>query len=232
MNPAQPNKTARASDDVLKEESARYALLRRIAPALRHHLAGTMQPIGMVSAIMERRLQAAQPDLVVLRDNSKSISTLSRSAASASMDLITWIAPRENGVISLQAGVEECVGMLSTDLAFRGFTVVNNITSAAMSTPVFGLRSVFTAALIALTDAALAPASIVISSEPADDHTRVLITVSSEPGATPPEDPRAYRKLDWADVGALAAAEQVGLVHEAGRAEMRFAAVQDADVTV
>ncbi|WP_372828047.1 hypothetical protein [Polaromonas sp.] len=223
---------ARASQDVFQEESARYALLRRIAPALRHHLAGTMQPIGMVSAIMERRLQAEQPDLGVLRDNSKSISTLSRSAASAGMNLITWIAPKENGIVSLQAGVEECVGMLGTDLAFRGFTVANNITAATMSTPISGLRNVFTAALIALTDTALVPASIEISSEPADGHTLVLITVSSEPGATPPENPRAYRKLGWADVGALANAEQVGLVHEAGRAEMRFAAVQDADVTV
>lgn len=222
---------AELSQTVFQEESARYALLRRIAPALRHHLAGTMQPIGMVSAIMERRLQAEQPDLGVLRDNSKSISTLSRSAASATMNLLTWIAPKDNGVVLLQAGVEECVGMLATDLAFRGFTVANNITAATMSTPMSGLRNVFTAALIALTDTARVPASVEISSEAADDHTRVLITVSSEPGATLQEDPRAYRQLGWSDVGALATAEQVGLVHEAGRAEMRFASVQNADVT-
>lgn len=216
----------------LQEESARYALLRRIVPALRHHLAGAMQPIGMVSAIMERRLQAAQPDLNVLRDNSKSLSTLSRSAASASMNLITWVAPRENGAVAIHAGIEECVGMLVTDLAFRGFTVVNNITPSDMATPVFALRSVFTAALIALADAAMAPARIMISSEAADGQTRVLIRVSSAPGAAPAEDPRAYRKLGWADVQALASAEHVGLSHGADHAEIRFTAAENADVIV
>ncbi|MES2384713.1 MAG: hypothetical protein V4593_09210 [Pseudomonadota bacterium] len=219
-------------EDLLKEESARYALLRRIAPTLRHHLAGAMQPIGMVSAIMERRLQAAQPDLAVLRDNSKSISTLSRSAASASMNLITWVAPKDNGAVSIHEGVEECVGMLSTDLAFRGFTVTNHITPSDMATSIFALRSVFTGALIALTDAAPVPAAITISCEAVDGRSRVLISVSSEPGAAAAEDPRAYRKLEWNDVLALARAEQVGLVHAADRAEMVFTAALNADVTV
>lgn len=228
--PAAPSVNAGHQD--LHEESARYALLRRITPTLRHHLAGAMQPIGMVSAIMERRLQAAQPDLNVLRDNSKSISTLSRSAASASMNLITWVAPRENGVVTIHAGVEECVGMLSTDLAFRGFTVVNNIVAADMATPVFALRSVFTAALIALTDTALAPASIVISSEAVDGQTRVFISVTSEPGAAAAEDPRSYRKLGWDDVQVLASAEAVGLSHGIDRVEMHFTAAENADLTV
>jgi hypothetical protein len=219
-------------DAELKEESARYALLRRIAPTLRHHLAGAMQPIGMVSAIMDRRLQAAQPDLGVLRDNSKSISTLARSAASASMNLITWVAPKENGAVSIHEGVEECAGMLATDLAFRGFTVDNTIAPSDMATSVFALRSVFTAALIALTDNALTPAAITISADAADGKSRIVISVISEPDAVAADDPRAYRKLGWDDVQALASAEQVGLKHAAGRVEMWFTAAVNADVTV
>jgi hypothetical protein len=204
---------AASSRELLREESARYALLRRIAPTLRHHLAGAMQPIGMVSAIMDRRLQAAAPDLTVLRDNSKSISTLARSAASASMNLITWVAPKENGAVSIHEGVEECVGMLATDLAFRGFTVTNNITPSDMATPVFALRSVFTAALIALTDHALTPASLTISADAADGRARVLISVGSEPGA-------------------VATAEGVGLKHSADRVEVLFTPAVNADMTV
>jgi hypothetical protein len=214
------------------EEAARYALLRRVAPALRHHLAGTLQPIGMVAAIMDRRLQAAQPDLTVIRDSSKSISTLTRSAASASMALLTWLAPKENSVGPLHTSVEECVGMLTTDLAFRGFSVSNTIEASDIATSVYALRSVFTAALIALTDAALTPARIVISSDAADGQIRVVISVSSEPGAVATDDPQSYRKLSWDDVQALATADQVGLIHEAGRAEMHFTAAENADVTV
>ncbi len=224
--------TARDLQNPAAEEAARYALLRRVAPALRHHLAGTLQPIGMVAAIMDRRLQAAQPDLTVIRDSSKSLSTLTRSAASTSMGLMTWLAPKENVAGPFHASVEECVGMLNTDLAFRGFSVSNTITSSDMATSVFALRSVFTAALIALTDAALTPASIVISSEAAGGQIRVVISVSSESGAVAAEDPQSYRKLGWDDVQALATAEQVGLSHEAGRAEMHFTAAENADVTV
>ncbi len=223
---------ALAGHSTVREESARYALLRRIAPALRHHIAGTLQPIGMISAIMERRLQASEPDLTVLRENSKSISTLSRAAASTCMNLITWVAPKENDLAPLQAGVEECVGMLATDLAFRGFTVVNNIGPTKVAMSVFALRTVFTAALIALTDSARAPASVVLSSESGDGQTRVLFTVISDGGATSSDDPRSYRKLDWEDVQALAAAEQVSLSHGADRADMRFSAMEHADTPV
>lgn len=227
--PASP--PARTHEDLRAAEAARYALLRRVAPALRHHLAGTLQPIGMVAAIMDRRLQAAQPDLTVIRDSSKSITTLTRSAAGASMGLLTWLAPKENSVGPLHASVEECIGMLTTELAFRGLSVSNTIETSDMATSVFALRSVFTAALIALTDAALTPARIVISSNAADGQLRVVISVSSEPGAVAAEDPPSYRKLDWDDVQALATAEQVVLIHAAGRAEMYFTAAENADVT-
>lgn len=227
---APDTRPASTGRNTLKEESARYALLRRIAPALRHHMAGTLQPIGMISAIMERRLQAAEPDLTALRDSSKSIGTLSRSAASAGMNLITWVVPKENGVVSLQAGVEECVGLLATDLAFRGFTLVNNIGPSDALTSVGALRTVFTAALITLTDSARSPASVVLSSEPDHDQTWVRITVNCKDGATGSDDPQSYRKLGWDDVNVLAAAEQVRLSHGADRVEMRFSAAEHANI--
>ena len=53
--------TAPLSEALVLEEAARYALLRRLMPAIRHHLVGEFQPIGMVAAMLERRLQAATP---------------------------------------------------------------------------------------------------------------------------------------------------------------------------
>lgn len=226
MTPKNTSSTSTSPDTrLLREEAARYALLRRIAPAIRHHMAGTLQPIGMISAIMERRLQAPSPDLVVLRDNNKSISTLSRSAASACMNLITWVVPKENGVIALEAGIEEALGMLSTDLAFRGFTVTSNISAPEVSTAVFALRTVFTACLIALTDAARAPASVVLSSETADGQTRVSITITRGEGAEPAPEAPTYRALGWDDVQALAAAEQVSIRYSANHVDMLFSEV-------
>jgi hypothetical protein len=223
--------TSPPSQELLREEAARYALLRRLAPAIRHHMAGTLQPIGMISAILERRLQAPAPDLTVLRDSSKSISTLSRSAATGCMNLITWVVPKENGVIPLEAGVEEALGMLSTDLAFRGFTVANKINAREVNTSTFALRTVFTACLIALTDAARAPATVVLSSQPADGHTRICITLTRADGEAVPDEARTYRALGWDDVQALAAAEKVSITHSADHADMLFSEVEQALVT-
>lgn len=217
--------------DLLREEAARYALMRRIAPAIRHHMAGTLQPIGMIAAILDRRLQAETPDLAVLRENSKSISTLSRSASAASMNLITWVVPKENGSIALEAGIEEALGMLATDLAFRGFTVANQVNAPDVTTSVFALRTVFTASLIALTDAAHAPASVVLSSEPAGDQTRVRITVTRTEGTAAPDEGRGYRALDWDDVQALADAERVSIRHGAAHADMLFHRIEPALVS-
>jgi hypothetical protein len=228
LHPAPNALPDRAGDQTFRQESARYALLRRIAPALRHHMAGHLQPVGMISAILDRRLQAAAPDLVALRESSKSVSTLARATATSCIDLLSWIAPRENAVLSVQAGVEECVGMLATDLAFRGFSVVNQIAPSGMDLPSLALRSVFTAALIALTDSAPAPASVLLSSEPGPGHTLVRITLASEAGAVLADSALSYRKLGWDDVYALAAAERVILRHDADQAEMRFDAAPPA----
>lgn len=223
--------TSAPAPALLREEAARYALLRRIAPAIRHHMAGTLQPIGMIAAILDRRLQAETPDLAVLRDNSKSITTLSRSASAASMNLITWVVPKENGSIALEAGIEEALGMLATDLAFRGFTVTNQVNAPEVTTSVFALRTVFTACLIALTDVAQAPASVVLSSEPAGDQTRVCIMVTRTEGMAAPDEGRSYRALGWDDVQALADAEQVSIRYSAAHADMLFDRIEQALVT-
>ena len=218
-------------NDSVKEEAARYALLRRIGPALRHHMAGTLQPISMISAIMERRLQADPPDLASLRESSKSISSLSRSAGAASINLITWVAPKENGVVALQAGVDECVALLRTDLAFRGFNLVNDITANDnATTSVFALRTVLTAALLTLTDASTAPASVALSAVAEAGLTRVRIDVSSKDGLSGSDDIRSYRKLSWDDLSLLAAAEQVSLSHGADWVELTFSALERSDV--
>jgi hypothetical protein len=218
--------------DDLSVEAARYALLRRIAPAIRHHMAGTLQPIGMISAILERRLQAPTPDMAVLRENCKSINALSRTAAGASMNLISWVAPRENGIVLLESGVEECLGMLSTDLAFRGFTIVNRVTAADVHVSQAALRTVFTASLIALTDAALAPASVLVTSELTGDTARVCISVTPEEGASAAQEPRSYRNLGWDDVAALAGAEQVSIAHGVNRVELGLVLLEPSDLTV
>jgi len=193
-------------------EAARYALMRRLLPAIRHNLAGTLQPIGMMSAMLERRLKAAAPDMAQLAKNTQALSTLSREAAATSLNLMTWLAPKDNELIAVNSAVEESLGLMATELSFRGFLLDNQATKAVAKLPKGMLRSVFTASLIALTDAFELPASVVISveGEAGDSRLRIMLAAAA-PNELLAGSNRmpTYRALQWADVQALADAEGV-----------------------
>lgn len=207
-------------------ESARYALLRRLMPAIRHNMAGSLQPIGMISAMLERRLQGASPDLGKLGQNASDISELSREAASTCMSLMTWLAPREKDTVALDAGLAEALQLQATELSFRGFTLVNETAGVDMPVHRGTLRSLTMASVIALTDATTGPARIVLSAQPLEGETLLRIELVASGGEAPPHGLQSYRPLGWDDVQALADAEQLVFSHSENRVELRLPAAE------
>jgi hypothetical protein len=195
----------------LNEEASRYALLRRLTPTLRHHMAGEFQPIGMMAALLERRLQHASPDMAGLRDNCSTIGNLSRNAADTCVSLMGWVAPRPQASVSVSEGIAECVNLLSTSLRFRGFALSTEVPPMSESVSCTALRSVLTAAILAQSDAATEPADLKVSAH--KQGAQVLVELSLTPVARPADNQSRedYRDLTWGDVAALAEAEAVGL---------------------
>ncbi len=203
------------SADPLREqrvEAARYALLRRITPALRHHLVGAMQPIGMIAAMLERRTQAATPDLPGIQKKSTEMGQLSREATATCIALIGWVSPKQAEPVALSAGVLDCLHVLETDLALRGFSVVNEVAAVPGEWPREALRSVFPAAALALTDAAQGPAELVLSAKPDTPGPRLVAALRPREGTHTPFAHPAWRALTRDDVQALAEDESVELV--------------------
>ncbi len=206
-------------------EAARYALMRRLLPAIRHNLAGTLQPIGMMSAMLERRIKAAAPDMAQLAKNTQALSTLSREAAATSLNLMTWLAPKDNELIAVNSAVEESLGLMATELSFRGFSLDNQATEAVAKLPKGMLRSVFTASLIVLTDTFEPPAGVVVSVEGEAAGTLLRITIAAavpNEGVTGGNRMPTYRALQWADVQALADAEGVHMEHAPDFVQLRY----------
>src|SRR5205085_2062831 len=77
-------------------EAARYALLRRLAPSMRHHLVVNLQPIGMIYEVMDRRLRATTPDLTHVRDSAGKINGFAKAALASCVDVVGWLAPDDN----------------------------------------------------------------------------------------------------------------------------------------
>lgn len=189
-------------------EAARYALLRRLAPAMRHHLVVNLQPIGMIYEVMDRRLQAPQPDLAHVHESAHKINGFARAALGSCLEVVSWLAPEEGAVVAVSDGVRECLGLLATSLGFRGYPLRSEVADIPRQVRRSAIRNLLTASLIHLTDAHEPPADLALGAEQLPRGVRLTLDLgpstsadkgfASEPG---------YRALTWGDVQALAASE-------------------------
>ncbi len=211
-----------------RTEAARYALLRRLAPSVRHHLVVNLQPIGMIYEVMDRRLRAPEPDLAELHASAQKINGFARAALDSCLDVVTWLAPEADAETSVADGVRECLGLLATSLTFRGFAVRNEVPALAGRIRRSAIRSVMTAAMIHVTDDNPAPADIVLAAEAGPAALLLTLTLRSTDGEPGFAAEAPYRRLDWSDVKVLALAESVEATRD-GRQRLRLAIPWAAD---
>lgn len=185
-------------------EAARYALLRRLAPVIRHDMAGSLQPIAMVAGMLERRLQKPDADLEAVLKNARDIVELCKGAAASGVNLMGWFAPKDDPLVAIDTGIAECLGMLATELSFKGFSIVNKTAGLDGELPLSALRNAFTAAVIALTDAAAGPRTVVVEAEPLNGGLSIRISLKNTQVSSSFPAGKPYRRIEWNDVEALA----------------------------
>ncbi|HWP11841.1 MAG TPA: hypothetical protein VNN06_08470 [Ramlibacter sp.] len=195
-------------------EAARYALLRRLAHAMRHHMVVHLQPIGMITEVVERRLRSPAPDLAQVHESMRRINGFSRSAVQSCLEVVSWLAPEGGAVVALDAGVAECLAMLRSNFNFRGFTLKDEVGTAAAPVARSGLRNVLPACLLALTDRAVSPADIVVRAELRPMRALLSISLRAGDGSAGFAGDAPYRLLEWGEVQALARADGLGFERE------------------
>lgn len=217
---AQPAQETASS---IAQEAARYAMLRRMGSAMRHQIAGALQPVSMLASLLERRVQSDAPQLESLRRNCSEMSSLARSSSSECVALMGWLAPHEGERVALGKGVEECLHLLTTELSFRGFTVVDTTQGLNASVSRQALRTMLPASLMALTDACAVQAQVHVSAQVDGAVARLVLqlTPTAEASAMATRA-KAYRALTWSDVQALAEAEQLALQIDAQSVQVQL----------
>ena len=203
-------------------EAARYALLRRLAPSMRHHLVVNLQPIGMIYEVMERRLRAPQPDLAHVQESATKINTFARAALASCLDVVGWLAPDEAVGIALGDGARECSALLATSLSFRGYALRNEVGAVPRQVRRSALRSLLTGTLIHATDHLKPPADLVLAATAEDGGVEISVTTRPTDGDKGFANEANYRKIEWRDLQALAAAEGVQLAREGARISLRL----------
>ena len=204
-------------------EAARYSVLRRLAPALKHDMVVNLQAVAMMAEVLNARLERGLSNPNEFRKSVSKINRLAREAVMTCLEVAAWIEPGEEEGIRLREGVEECVGLLAGNFNFRGFSISQEVPDLEFEVSRESLRNLLSAALITLTDAATAPAEVLIKTEVSAGFAVLTIRCEareSDPDAIP--FTVTYRQLEWADVQALAVAEAVELFRTADQVVMRI----------
>jgi hypothetical protein len=188
-------------------EAARYTLLRRLAPSMRHHLVVNLQPIGMIYEVMDRRLRAPEPDLANVHDSAHKINGFARAALNSCLDVVSWLAPDDSVTCTVSEAAAECSGLLATSLSFRGFALRNQVGSGAGSVRRSSIRNLLTGALICITDEYRPPAELILTARALAEGASLSLALTRTDGEQGFAPEAGYRHLTWADLQALALAE-------------------------
>ncbi len=182
-------------------DAARFAVLCRVAPMLRHDMAGALQPLGMVAMVLQRRVQAPEPDLPAIAKNAASIGSLTKEAAAGCIDAISWLAPREDPAVSLNRGVESVLKVLMVELSGVGLEAVNEVAPGTAGAPQGFFRTALAATLLAICDQPTVGGRVYISVS--QDQASLVLRLALAQTTTETVITRT-RRMEWQDVQAIA----------------------------
>jgi hypothetical protein len=194
-------------------EAARYGVLRRLGPVLKHDMVVNLQAISMMAEVLNARLERGTPAPTDFQVHISKLNRLAREAVASCLKVAAWIEPGEDEGVALAPGVDECLGLLASNFNFRGFAVSREVSEGDFQVWHVALRNLLVASLIALTDATSGPCEVHVKAEARNGFAHITIRVTPRTdGAEGLSFEPSYRQLDWSDLQALAAAEQVELV--------------------
>ncbi|MDB5875510.1 MAG: hypothetical protein JWQ07_4952 [Ramlibacter sp.] len=204
-------------------ESARYGVLRRLGPVLKHDMVVNLQAISMMAEVLHARLERGTPTPADFQANISKLNRLARGAVASCLNVAAWIEPGEEQGVRLRQGIDECLALVATNFNFRGFAVTVEVPESDFQVWRIALRNLLVASLISLTDASSGPCNVLVKAEVRGNVAEITVHV------TPREDSvdallfePNYRHLDWSDVQALAVAEAVELVRGPDEIVMRM----------
>ncbi len=190
-------------------EAARYAVLRRMGPALRHDLIVNLQAVAMMTEVITARLDRGLPPLEDLQHQLGRIQHATREAVADSLRVASWLVPPEDDGIDLREGLQECVALVRSGLAYRGFPVQAEWPAPGFDVSRSALRSLLLSGLMLLSDQARETGELRVSAQMDATHATLVLqrTEASTPQAQASQGPDLpYRPLQARDLQALAAA--------------------------
>lgn len=209
-------------------DAVRYAVLRRLAPGIRHGLMGDLQAIQFLAELAARQLRAPA-DIAKIEDGLTQIITQTRSTVVTCRSIVEWLRPETGTTVALGEGVAQCLKLAGDDWALRGIKARTSLQEADAPVDRAALRELLTTSLLALTDTQ--PGSLDIEVRSAADGNDVALDVGVCAAERPSSMPRSEheRKLTWTDVQMLAQVHRVPCDCRPDGATLRLRRIPAAD---
>jgi hypothetical protein len=196
------------SQEEATADAVRYAVLRRLAPGIRHSLMGELQAIQFLAELAARQLQASA-DPAKVQDGLSHIIAQTRNTVSSCRSIVEWLRPDAGATTALGEGITQCLKLAGDDWPLRGVEATTNLQAVDVLVDKAALRELLTASLIALTD--MHPGTLDIDVQSAADSDDVELRLHARPAdrrsSLPPAEHE--RRFTWADVQMLAKAHSV-----------------------
>jgi len=192
-----------SQEEATAADGIRYAVLRRLAPGIRHSLMGELQAIQFLAELAARQLQASA-DPAKIQDGLSHIIAQTRNTVGTCRSIVEWLRPDAGATTALGEGVAQCLKLAGDDWPLRGVEATTRLQATDVLVDKAALRELLTASLIALTD--MHPGTLdidVLSAADADDiELRLHARAADRRSSLPPAEHE--RRFTWADVQMLA----------------------------
>lgn len=204
-----------------RADAIRYAVLRKIAPGLRHVMMGELQSIQLAADLATRLLRPGA-DIAKARDNVVQIPAQCAIAVNTCRAVIAWMRPEEDATIAIGDGLARSIKVATDDWFLRGLELRSDVEDASARVRPDALQELVVTALLVLADRFAQPADLQVSARASERY--VDVTLNGKTAARAASFPPAsqYRLLAWTDLAVLAAVHDVRCECENTHATLQF----------
>ena len=200
-------------------DAIRYAVLRKLASAIRHSLMGDLQTIQFSAELAARMIDsgAGGPKL---DECIKLLPDQTRAAVNSCRAMVEWLRPDDKATTTVDETLRQCLKVAGDDWSLRGIEASVDVRSGGVlvSKPV--LREMLVTSLLTLADTHPGPIDITIVAEANGDD--VVLSVSARKAARKTQFPpmMLYRDLTCDDMRTIGNA--LGVPCECGDGAISF----------
>ena len=180
-------------------DAIRYAVLRKLASAIRHSLMGDLQTIQFSSELAARMIDsgAGGPKL---DECIKMLPDQTRAAVASCRAMIEWLRPDDKAATTVDETLRQCLKVAGDDWTLRGIEASTDVRSGGVlvSKPV--LREMLVTSLLTLADTHPGPIDIAIVAEANGDRVDVSLSARQAGRKTQFPPMMLYRAFTYDDV--------------------------------